>query len=77
MPRDAVRELILGGQKSGKSRAAEARAQGWLAAPGHRAVLLATAQALDDEMAARIERHRRDRAARANWSVCLLATAMA
>ena len=59
-----MRELILGGQKSGKSRLAEERASSWLAAPGHQAVLLATAQALDDEMAARIERHRRDRALR-------------
>lgn len=59
-----MRELILGGQKSGKSRAAEARALHWLAIPGHRAMLLATAQAGDDEMAARIGRHRRDRAVR-------------
>ncbi len=59
-----MRELILGGQKSGKSRAAEARAQGWLATPGHQAVLLATAEAGDDEMVARIERHRRERALR-------------
>lgn len=59
-----MRELILGGQKSGKSRTAEERALSWLAVPGHQAVLLATAQALDDEMVARIERHRRDRAER-------------
>ena len=59
-----MRELILGGQKSGKSRAAEERALRWLATPGNRAVLLATAEAGDDEMAARIERHRRDRAVR-------------
>ena len=59
-----MRELILGGQKSGKSRTAEERALSWLAAPGHQAVLLATAQACDDEMTARIERHRRDRALR-------------
>lgn len=59
-----MRELILGGQKSGKSRAAEERAQRWLATPGHQAVLLATAEAGDDEMIARIERHRRDRTLR-------------
>ena len=59
-----MRELILGGQKSGKSRTAEERALSWLAAPGHQAVLLVTAQAWDDEMTARIERHRRDRALR-------------
>jgi len=59
-----MRELILGGQKSGKSRAAEDRARAWLQGPGHQAVLLATAKAGDDEMVARIERHRLDRAQR-------------
>lgn len=59
------RELILGGQKSGKSRRAEQRAADWLAAaPAHRAVLIATAQAHDDEMHQRIAHHQRDRAAR-------------
>ncbi len=58
-------EFILGGQKSGKSRRAELMAQAWLQAdPGHAAVLLATAQARDDEMRQRIERHQRDRAER-------------
>ena len=58
-------ELILGGQKSGKSRLAESRARDWLADdPTHRAVLLATGWAGDDEMRARIERHRHDRALR-------------
>ena len=59
-------ELILGGQKSGKSRRAEQRAVDWLAAsPGmHRAVLIATAQAYDDEMQERIVRHQADRAER-------------
>jgi adenosylcobinamide kinase/adenosylcobinamide-phosphate guanylyltransferase len=58
-------ELILGGQKSGKSRRAEALAQSWLAqSGGHRAVMIATAQAGDDEMAQRIARHQADRAAR-------------
>ena len=62
MPR---RELILGGQRSGKSRRGETLAAYWLArSPGHRAVLLATARAEDDEMRARIERHRSDRALR-------------
>jgi adenosylcobinamide kinase / adenosylcobinamide-phosphate guanylyltransferase len=60
-----MRELILGGQKSGKSRRAEDVARQWLAAsPDHQAVLLATAQAHDDEMRARIERHQADRALR-------------
>ena len=58
-----MHELILGGQRSGKSRCAEQRAQRWLAAPGHEAVLLATALPGDDEMRERIARHRLDRAA--------------
>ncbi len=62
-------ELILGGQKSGKSRRAEHLAAAWLALPpcqGHtrEAVLIATGQAWDDEMAQRITRHQRDRAER-------------
>lgn len=58
-------ELILGGQKSGKSRRAEGLAQSWLAqSPGHRAVLIATAQDGDDEMRQRIARHQADRAQR-------------
>jgi adenosylcobinamide kinase/adenosylcobinamide-phosphate guanylyltransferase len=60
----AQRELILGGQRSGKSRCAESRAVGWLPQPGHSAVLLATAMAGDDEMQARIVRHQSDRALR-------------
>jgi adenosylcobinamide kinase/adenosylcobinamide-phosphate guanylyltransferase len=57
--------LILGGQKSGKSRHAELLAKVWLAqSPEHRATLIATAQAHDGEMAARIARHQADRAAR-------------
>ena len=57
--------LFLGGQRSGKSRAAEARAARWLArSPAHEALLVATAQAGDDEMRERIARHRADRAAR-------------
>jgi adenosylcobinamide kinase/adenosylcobinamide-phosphate guanylyltransferase len=61
----AQSELILGGQKSGKSRRAEALAQTWLAAGSdHRAVLIATAQAGDDEMRQRIARHQRERAER-------------
>lgn len=58
-------ELILGGQKSGKSRRAEALAQAWLNEPGApHVVLIATAQAGDDEMRQRILRHQRDRAQR-------------
>jgi adenosylcobinamide kinase/adenosylcobinamide-phosphate guanylyltransferase len=58
-------ELILGGQRSGKSRRAEMLARLWLdAAPDHQAVLIATAQPWDEEMRERIARHRRDRAER-------------
>jgi adenosylcobinamide kinase/adenosylcobinamide-phosphate guanylyltransferase len=61
----AKSELILGGQKSGKSRRAELLAQQWLAqSPQHQAVLIATAQPWDDEMRERIARHQQDRAAR-------------
>ena len=58
-------ELILGGQKSGKSRRAELLARDWLAQSStHRAVLVATAQPWDDEMRLRIARHQTDRAQR-------------
>ncbi|MFZ4284920.1 bifunctional adenosylcobinamide kinase/adenosylcobinamide-phosphate guanylyltransferase [Variovorax sp. HJSM1_2] len=61
----AQSELILGGQKSGKSRRAEELARTWLAqSPSHRAVLIATAQAWDEEMRERIARHQQDRAQR-------------
>ena len=61
----ATSELILGGQKSGKSRRAELLARDWLAqAPDHKAVLIATGQPWDDEMQQRIARHQRDRAER-------------
>jgi adenosylcobinamide kinase/adenosylcobinamide-phosphate guanylyltransferase len=60
-----MHELILGGQRSGKSRRAEARAADWLArSPQHEALLLATALPEDDEMRERIARHRADRRAR-------------
>ena len=65
MQEHPIHTLILGGQKSGKSRHAELQAAAWLAqAPTQRAVLIATAQAHDAEMAARIARHQSDRAAR-------------
>ncbi len=58
-------ELILGGQRSGKSRRAEMLARTWLAqAPEHKAVLIATAQPWDDEMRDRIRQHKQDRAER-------------
>lgn len=60
------REFILGGQKSGKSRRGELLAASWLARSStHRAVLIATGQAWDDEMRERIARHQADRATRA------------
>ena len=68
-----MHELILGGQRSGKSRCAEQRAAAWLAepaawaAPGsaaRSAVLLATARAGDEEMRLRIAHHRLGRAER-------------
>ena len=63
--RVARSELILGGQKSGKTARAEMLAAAWLAqAPDHRAVYIATAQAWDEEMRERISRHQRDRAER-------------
>ena len=64
-PSPITTELILGGQKSGKSRRAELLARDWLAQSGeHRAVLIATGEAWDDEMRERIARHQRDRAER-------------
>jgi adenosylcobinamide kinase/adenosylcobinamide-phosphate guanylyltransferase len=58
-------ELILGGQRSGKSRRAEMLAHQWLAqSPDHRAVLIATGQPWDEEMRERILRHQQDRAER-------------
>jgi adenosylcobinamide kinase / adenosylcobinamide-phosphate guanylyltransferase len=63
--RIARSELILGGQKSGKTKRAESLAAAWLdQSVDHRAVYIATAQAWDEEMRERIERHRRDRAER-------------
>ncbi|MBP6850210.1 MAG: bifunctional adenosylcobinamide kinase/adenosylcobinamide-phosphate guanylyltransferase [Rhodoferax sp.] len=62
-PDIARSELIVGGQKSGKSRRAQDLAQAWLAADAqHRSVLIATAVATDDEMRERIARHQADRA---------------
>lgn len=58
-------ELIVGGQKSGKTRRAEQAARDWLdAGVGRNAVYLATGQAWDAEMRQRIARHQADRAQR-------------
>lgn len=53
--------LVGGGARSGKSGFAEARTIALAAGRPGRAVYVATAQAFDDEMAERIQRHRRDR----------------
>jgi len=58
-----MRELILGGSRSGKSLLAERRA----AESGRRVVYVATAQALDDEMASRIAHHQARR--RSDWGL--------
>jgi adenosylcobinamide kinase/adenosylcobinamide-phosphate guanylyltransferase len=63
--RIAASELILGGQRSGKSRRAEMLARQWLdSSTTNKAVLIATAQPWDDEMRQRIARHQADRAER-------------
>ena len=56
----SAHHLIVGGQRSGKSRQAEALALRWQAGGGGVAVV-ATALAADEEMRARIARHRADR----------------
>jgi adenosylcobinamide kinase / adenosylcobinamide-phosphate guanylyltransferase len=67
-----MRELILGGQKSGKSRCAEEQARVWLAqSTSHHAVLIATGLAHDEEMRERIARHRADRLIRLPGLQCV------
>jgi len=56
-PIDCRAVLVLGGARSGKSRYAQALAEG----SRPRRLFLATAEAGDDEMADRIARHRSDR----------------
>ncbi|HEY3696702.1 bifunctional adenosylcobinamide kinase/adenosylcobinamide-phosphate guanylyltransferase [Phenylobacterium sp.] len=53
--------LLLGGARSGKTRHALAAAQARAAETGGRLVMIATAEPLDAEMAARIARHRAER----------------
>ncbi|MDI3323225.1 bifunctional adenosylcobinamide kinase/adenosylcobinamide-phosphate guanylyltransferase [Pontibacterium granulatum] len=52
-----MKQLILGGARSGKSHLAEMRAE----SSGKRVIYVATAQAWDEEMAERIRRHREQR----------------
>lgn len=53
----SLKLLVTGGVRSGKSRYAQSRAE----ALQPQRVFLATAQALDDDMRARIQRHQADR----------------
>lgn len=65
-PGMAGRTLLLGGARSGKSAMAQSMAQA-AARRGQEVCVIVTATAGDDEMARRIERHRRDRPA--GWRV--------
>jgi adenosylcobinamide kinase / adenosylcobinamide-phosphate guanylyltransferase len=63
-PSSSPHHLVVGGQRSGKSRHAEALARRWRDGGAERGVVVvATALAGDDEMRARIERHQRERPA--------------
>jgi len=53
--------LVLGGARSGKSAFAQGATEAEAARVGGAPILIATAQALDAEMAERIARHKRDR----------------
>lgn len=58
----AGHHLIVGGQRSGKSRQAERLAQAWLReSEAHSVTVVATALAFDDEMCERIRRHQQER----------------
>lgn len=60
---DSRSMLLLGGVRSGKSSLAVAIGRGW----NGPVTFIATARAVDDDMAARIDRHRRERPA--HWTV--------
>lgn len=64
-------ELILGGQRSGKTQLAESRAIAWLDEPAHEACVVATATRSDDEMCKRIARHRDIRARTLPRATCI------
>lgn len=53
--------LVIGGARSGKSAYAQTMAEAEAARRGGRPVMIATAEALDAEMAERIARHRAER----------------
>ena len=58
--------LVLGGARSGKTTYALKRAEALAAQTGGRRVMIATAEAFDDEMRARISRHQAERSSA--WS---------
>jgi adenosylcobinamide kinase/adenosylcobinamide-phosphate guanylyltransferase len=58
--------LVLGGARSGKSAYARLAAEREAKRRGCRLIMIATAQALDEEMALRIARHRAERGA--DWA---------
>lgn len=66
-----MKELILGGARSGKSQLAEQRAEQWAEQralqSGQRVIYIATAQSLDGEMARRVAHHRARRPA--SWGL--------
>lgn len=53
--------FVIGGARSGKSAFAQRRAEAIAAESPHRLLMIATAEALDEEMVARIARHRAER----------------
>lgn len=57
-----MKQLILGGARSGKSKEAEARCQQLAKKHSLKRYYIATAQALDKEMSERITHHQQDRA---------------
>ena len=60
--------LVIGGARSGKSAYAESLAAKYHQTKGYECHYVATASALDDEMASRISRHQQDRKESAlNW----------
>ena len=60
-------ELVLGGARSGKSRHAQAQVENWATRQSVCPIYIATAQAGDAEMAARIKHHKSSRAE--NWTL--------
>lgn len=64
MSSKGIHSLVLGGARSGKSRFAESQALAYQGQhPQSELMYVATAQALDDEMRTRINRHQTDRGA--------------